>query len=286
MPKKLIAAITAEINATIVMHPAFKKAFDGILKLIHLNSLSEVPFGGSVIAPPGCGKSSLIKCIKQHFPDSSLFQEGSSCLSVSAEANTNIGHLVSKLMKQLGYQTIVRASTLYEQSALLAEALKERKVIAVFIDESQHISRGKRTLSAAAITDWIKQLSDASGVVIIMLGTRDFIPLSQSNDQLSSRAPAAFSMSEFQCDEIWQGLLKQFAEAVKSFDLTPTYKKFSKKLHKATAGTPRTLKQLLIASSIAGLQAGKKVLDQESLKHGYDQVFGNNPQIGNMFNDE
>lgn len=271
-----------QIDSTIVMHEQFQQAYEGIMNLIYLNSLSTVPYGGVVVAPSGCGKSSLIKLVQQTIANSPMMPNGSICLSIAAAANTNIGQLISKLMRLLGYQTVVRISTISDQTELLATTLKERNVIAIFIDESQHISRGKRTLSAAAITDWIKEIKDASGVVIVMMGTREFIPLDESNNQLDSRAPATFSLSEFQCDENWKGLLKKIAEEVTAFDLSPITI-FAKKLHKTTNGVPRALKQLLIASVSAGIKAGKTTLDVDCLKAGYSSVFGNNPPQGNVF---
>lgn len=275
----------AQINSTIVMHKQFQQAYEGIMNLIYLNNLSDVPYGGVVVAPSGCGKTSLIKLVQQTTANHPLIPSGATCLHIAAAANTNIGQLISKLMKQLGYQTVVRASTISEQSELLAATLKERNVVAIFIDESQHISRGRRTLSAAAITDWIKELKDASGVVIVMMGTREFIPLDKSNDQLDSRAPATFSLSEFRYDENWSGLLTKIAEEVSFFDLSPVTG-FAKKLHKATNGVPRTLKQLLIASVFAGIKAGKTILDVDCLRAGYFSVFGNNAPLENVFGQE
>jgi type II secretory pathway predicted ATPase ExeA len=282
MNEKNIVKAARQINSIIVMHEQFKQAYDGIVKLIYLNRLSDVCYGGAVIAPSGCGKTSLIKLIQQKLAGDNTISKGAICLSIAAGANTNIGQLISNLMRQLGYQTVVRASTISEQSSLLAATLKERNVIAIFIDEAQHISRGKRTLSAAAITDWLKELRDASGAVIMLMGTREFIPLAESNDQLASRAPATFSLSEFQNDENWEGLLVKISNEVTAFDLSPATT-FARKLHKATNGVPRTLKQILIASTYAGMSTGKTVLDVESLKTGYASVFGNTPQQENAF---
>ncbi|MBW9335671.1 AAA family ATPase [Herbaspirillum sp. RU 5E] len=282
MNNEKILDAARQINSTIVMHEKFEQVYKGIMNLIYLNSLSDTAYGGVVIAPSGCGKTSLIKLVQQNITSQESIQKGAMCLSVAAGANTNIGQLISQLMKQLGYQTIIRASTISEQSALLAATLKERRVIAIFIDESQHISRGRRTLSAASITDWLKELRDASGVVIVMMGTREFTPLGASNDQLASRSPATFSLSEFPYDKSWIGLLTKIAKEVSAFDLSPVTT-FSKKIHKATNGVPRTLKQLLIASTSAGIQSGKTILDAESLRAGYSSVFGTIHQTENIF---
>jgi hypothetical protein len=286
MSKSTAAKVAREINNTIVMHPRFQKAYDGILRIIDTASLAEIPFGATVSAPSGCGKTSLMKSIQRGIPSSTLLHDGVSSLCVAAEANTSIGHLVSKLLRQLGYPTAIRASTLHEQSALVSSAIRERAVKAIFIDECQHIFRGKRTLSAAAITDWIKQLADEAGVVVVMFRTRELGPLEQANEQLSSRAPAHFELREFDLNEEWVGLLRQISNGVTAIDISSIHTDSYKLLHKATRGALRPLKQLLIAGSVHAALVGKRSLDRESLAAGYAQVFGADPHRPNVFEDE
>jgi hypothetical protein len=278
--------IAKEINSTIVMHPRFKKAHDGIIRIIETAILVEIPFGATVIAPPGCGKTALIKSIQLSLPSHDFMQEGTASLSVAAEANASVGNLVSKLLRQIGYPTTIRTSTIHEQSSLLASAMRQRGVRAIFIDESQHIFRGKRTLSAAGITDWIKQLSDEAGVVIIMLGTPDLKSLDETNDQLSSRTPAHFELREFELNNDWLGLLKQLASNVKSFDISSIYTTHYKNLHKITRGALRPLKQLLITSAVHAASNSKPSLDLDSLSFGHMQVFGTDPRNPNLFENE
>ena len=286
MKNDLIMKIISEINGTIVMHPRFNKAYKGILDIIIASEFSDIPFGATVIAPSGCGKTALRLCIERAIPSSTLLQDDVRSASVKAEANSTVGHLICNLMKQLGYPTTIRASTLYEQSSLIAAALRERGVRVIFFDEFQHICRGKRTLSAAAITDWIKQIADEAGVVIVLLGTRELKPLSEINDQLASRVPAHFELREFDRNEEWIGTLKQLAESVKSFDFSPIHTQFHKQLHIATKGIMRSLKQILIASAIAAVTAGKTSIDGTSLAIGYTRVFGCDPHSPNVFINE
>jgi hypothetical protein len=110
--------------------------------------------------------------------------------------------------------------------------------------------------------------------------------LEEANDQLSSRAPAHFELQQFALDDDWVGLLKQIANEVKSFNLKSIYIDFYKNLHKATHGAIRPLKQLLIASAVGAILAGKSHLDKESLAYGYMQVFGTDPHSPNVFADD
>lgn len=280
-----VAKIAQEINSTIVMHPRFRLAHDGIINIIETSNISGIPLGATVTAPSGCGKTALVKSIQRSLPSREISPEHSTVLAISAEANTNVGNIVSKLMRQIGYPTVIRTSTIHEQSSLLSSAMRQRGIRAIFIDESQHILRGKRTLSAAAITDWIKQISDDAGIVIVMLGTPDLGMIENTNDQLGSRAPAHFELREFERNDHWLGLLKQLAKTVTSFDLSPIYSNFHKPLHEASGGALRPLKQLLIASTIYAASMEKKVLDRDSLCYGHRQVFGPDSRRNNWFDD-
>lgn len=283
MTTEKVRRATAEINSTIVMHPRFERAYHGILEIIETASYVDLPFGATVIGPPGCGKTALRKSISRAIPSSQLIGADMQSVHVSAEANATQGHFVSKLLKELGYPATVRASTLYNLSSLLASALRERGVKVVFIDEFQHVCRGKRDLSAAGITDWIKQLVDEGGVVVILLGTRELKPLVELNEQLGSRAPAYFELREFERNEEWIGFLRQLAESVKSFDLKPISEGLEKHLHAASQGRLRPLKQLLVAGAKTAIEAGKDVIDLPSLHDGYRKAFGADARVANPF---
>lgn len=283
MSEALIKLVTSEIMGTIVMHTRFNRAYVGILDIIKIALATKIPLGATVIAPSGCGKTALINCLTKAIPSRDPLYEGIRSISVSAEANSTIGHLVSGLMKGLGYPPSIRASTLYEQSSLLASALRERGVIVVFIDESQHIFRGKRSNSAAAITDWIKQISDEGEVVVVMLGTREMRPLFEFNEQLGSRAPAHFELREFERNAAWIGLLKKISETVTKLDLSAIFTNLNKPLHLATGGALRPLKQLLLAGAMEAIEKKSPTLEQIHLASGYEKIFGADPRIPNPF---
>jgi hypothetical protein len=281
--QETIKRAIAEINSTIVMHPRFAQAYDGILNIIEMASLTDMPFGATVTAPPGCGKTALVKTLSRAIPSSQLLGDDMRSVSVAAEANASQGHFVSKLLKQLGYPAVIRASTLYDQTSIIGDALRERNCKVLFLDEFQHVCRGNRTLSAAGILDWVKQLADAASVVVVMLGTRELKPLNEMNDQLGSRAPAHFDLGEFQRNEEWVGLLRRFAADVKVIDLKPLHTELYKPLHTATNGVLRPLKQLLVMSVKCALQADKDQIDLVSLHDGYQMLFGSSARRPNPF---
>lgn len=283
MRSELVRKAASEINSTIVMHPRFESAYKGILDIIETANYVDLPYGATVVAPSGCGKTALIKTISRAIPSSSLLGDDMRAVSVAAEANAALGHFVAKLLKQLGYPATIRASTLYDQSLIIAEALRTRGVKVLFLDEFQHVCRGKRTLSAAGITDWIKQLADEGGVVVVLLGTRELKPLIELNDQLASRAPAHFELREFERNEEWIGLLQQLSVNVKTFDISSIHQDFYKPLHAASHGALRPLKQLLVASTKAAIEAGKTALDKDSLRFGYQKTFGVDARMPNPF---
>lgn len=285
MQQEQVIRAAREIDNAIIMHPRFRLAYEGIHRIIEMASLVNVPVGATVTAPSGCGKTALIRTIQRSITSEGILTSGPKCLSLVAEANATVGHLVLQIMRQLGYPATIRTSTLHEQSELLASAIRERGIVAILLDESQHIGRGKRTLIAAAITDWIKQISDQSGVVFILLGTPDLRPLTETNDQLGSRAPAHFELKAFDLNEEWVGLLRHLSKEVTSFDISSAHTTFYRQLHRVTGGALRPLKQVLIASTLAAYKLGKLSLDKDCLAAGHEQVFGPHPHTPNIFKD-
>ncbi|TFW08110.1 AAA family ATPase [Oxalobacteraceae bacterium OM1] len=273
----------AEISGTIVMHPLFEKAYNGVLKIVETSSMIDMPFGATVTAPPGCGKTALIRAISRAIPSTELLGDDIRSISIAAEANASQGHFVSKLLKALGYPSVIRASTLYDQTSIIIEALRDRCVKVLFLDEFQHVCRGNRTLSAAGILDWVKQLSDAAGIVVVMLGTRELKPLCEMNDQLGSRAPASFTLKEFERNSEWVGLLRRLSDGVTSIDLSPISTEFYKPLHASSNGVLRHLKQILVMSTIAAMESGKTKIDRASFTIGHARVYGDKPSSPNPF---
>lgn len=110
-------------------------------------------------------------------------------------------------------EVAIRGNRISDQSLNLIAALKERAIRVLFIQDFQHLYRGERDRSAAGITDWLKQLVEEAGVVIVLFGTPELGDLGQLNAQLHSGSPARYRLSRFDRNDEWIAFLQGMPSA-------------------------------------------------------------------------
>jgi hypothetical protein len=165
----------------------------------------------------------------------------------------------------------------------LIVAMKERRVRAVFIQDFQHLYRGARDKSANGITDWLKQLAEDAGVVIVLFATPELGELSHLNIQLHSRAPARFRLGPFKRDDDWIALLRGIATRCHAIDWNPIHQRYERDLHVVTQGLLRPLKQVLSAAAAIVLDGSAGELSPAALSQAHQLVFGTDSSVPNPF---
>lgn len=267
--------IAEEVNMLTVMHTQFKKAFDGICKIADTSQRSGIPFGGAVTAPPGAGKSHLIQNIERKYRQSgSLLSPKNAVLVISAAATSTSGSIIDRLLQQLGHPPGIRTVRLQDgRLTMLIKGIIDRKVSLIIIDEFQHICRGKRSASANEITDLLKEIIDKTKVPLLVFGTDELGDLNSLDSQFTSRLPARFHIPEFARNEDWKGFLLAFEKTCTKFDLSimPT---IDAKLHKATSGSPRTLKFLVVSAIRNAMERNLEKVDLKSFHDAFEDVYG------------
>jgi archaellum biogenesis ATPase FlaH len=276
--------IADEISTLTVMHTQFNLAYEGICKIAETSQKSGVPFGGVVIAPPGSGKSHLIKNIERRYrQNANLFSSKTAVLSISAAAAPNSGSMIDRMLQQLGHPPGIRTTRQQDlRLTILLKGIIDKKVQIIIIDEFQHIFRGKRNTSANEITDLLKEVMDKTKIPIFVFGTDELGDLNQLDIQFASRLPARYHIPEFARNENWIGFLNAFNNACKNFDLS-ILPAIESQLHNATSGSPRTLKFLVISAIRSAIEKKMTKVDIDCFCNAHENVFGptnkNNPFI-------
>lgn len=267
--------IAEEVNMLTVMHTQFKKAFDGICRIAETSQRSGIPFGGAVTAPPGAGKSHLIQNIERKYRQSGgLLSPKNAVLVISAAATSTSGSIIDRMLQQLGHPPGIRTVRLQDaRLSILIKGIIDRKVSLIIIDEFQHICRGKRSASANEITDLLKEIIDKTKVPLIVLGTDELGDLNSLDSQFTSRLPARFHIPEFARNEDWKGFLLAFEKTCTKFDLS-IMSTIDAKLHKATSGSPRALKFLVVSAIRNAMERSLGKVDLQSFCDAYDDVYG------------
>jgi type II secretory pathway predicted ATPase ExeA len=272
-----------ELGDCVILHPSFKDARDGICQLVQQAEFSGLPFGATVIGESGSGKTTLMRAIVKQMPSQDLLGERPSALCISAQSCPTIGDLLAKMARELGFPVVVRGNRLSDMSVHLISALKDRAVRAIFIQDFQHLYRGARDKSAAGITDWLKQLAEDAGIVVVLFATPELGDLSHLNLQLHTRAPARFRLSPFPRDENWIAFLKGVAGRCSALDWSPIYEKYERDLHVVTQGLARPLKQLLSAAATCVLRVDGTKLSADVFSQAHRLVFGTDSSVPNPF---
>ncbi|MFZ6845845.1 TniB family NTP-binding protein [Undibacterium sp. RuTC16W] len=279
-----ITHVSDQINATTVMHPQFKAAFDGICKLVIQSSISGVPLGASVIAPTGSGKTHLINILVRRFSQKTdLTETESTVISISAAAAPSIGSMIDRMLQALGHPPGLRATRVQDlRQTILIQAIKERGVRFIVIDEFQHLFRGKGKFTASEITDLLKEIMDKTGIPVFVFGTDELGDLQNLDPQFASRIPARYQIRPFYWGEEWIGFIKAFESQISAFDVG-VLSSLAKKMHSATLGSPRTLKYLIIAATINAVEKGASGVHEEHLSFAFSSTFGTSAILDNPF---
>ncbi len=277
--------ITQQINMITVMHTQFKAAYEGILQLVEQSIMSALPLGGSVVAPPGSGKTHLIKSIERKFTQNTdLIDPSSAVVVISASSSPSSGSMIDRSLQQLGHPPGIRSIKLQDlRQSLLMQAFQDRGVRLLIIDEFQHLFRGRRDIQASEITDLLKEIMDVTDVPIFVFGTDELGDLAHLDEQFASRLPARFQIRPFAKGEEWKGFLQAFHEQSEFINIS-SLSTLAKQLHYASSGSPRTLKFLINAAVKEALAQGKLTVERCHYGLAFSAVFGPFGALKNPFN--
>ena len=272
-----------EIEKCVILHPRFKDALDGLERLLNQTEFSRLPFGATVVGESGSGKSTLMTALLQRVPTLDLLGEQATAFCVSAQSCPTIGDLLVKMARELGFPVALRGNLISDMSLNLFAALLERRARIVFIQDFQHLYRGSRDKSAGSITDWLKQLVEETGVILVMFGTPELGDLGQLNRQLQTRAPARYRLGAFVRNEVWIEFLRGIADRCRIIDWNPLHERFERQLFFVTDGLPRTLMQLLSLAAVELVERRERVVDAAALSAAYTTLLGTDVEGPNLF---
>lgn len=272
-----------QIGRAIVMHKQFQAAHGAILNLVNMAQASKTPFGATVLGPPGTGKSTLAATVMQAIQSTDLLGERRQALYLSVQATPSVGQIIGSMLTALSFPPTIRPARVYDQSTDLLNALRERRIKLVFLNEGQHLTARLRTRSTETITDYMKLVIEETNIVIVVLATATFGHLKDINEQLYSRAPAYFSLEAFRCDDDWTALLQALSTECTAMRLDIIHGPLKRAVHKATGGLLRPLKQLLISAVSQAADRGLAALDHESLEAAFNLIFNGGRGLHNPF---
>jgi hypothetical protein len=155
-------------------------------------------------------------------------------------------------------------------------AAKRRRPLAIFIDEAQHLGIVNTARQLKIQLECIKSLADATGAVIVLIGTYELLPLRNLSAQLIGRSldihfpryrSTGKELSQF------QNVLRTFQDALPFVEETDILLKHWEFCYERSIGCVGNLRLMLVRAVHAALWANARTLRWKDLKaHAFSEA--------------
>jgi hypothetical protein len=272
--EKALGAARA-LHQVVINHSTFTQALDGIGRIVQLGNDLGNPIGMCLIAPSGCGKSLLIDLLTRNAYGWPFLNAQSVLVAALKEAPT-VAHIQSELLKCFKYPIPIRtsASTNAAVNNVLIEAVAQRKIQLTAIDEYQQVFLAGKDGVRRSVNDWLKRFMTLTEKPILLTGTEELSALATGDPQLSTRISATFRLMPFRHDAEWKGVLKAYSDDCQALDLSPLRNEYSRELYLASQGVFRTLKGLVLESSMVAIDDSAEAVNRKHLSTAFLRIFG------------
>lgn len=148
-------------------------------------------------------------------------------------------------------------------------AAKRRRPVAIFIDEAQHLGMVSSIRQLKIQLECIKSLADATGAIIVLIGTYELLPLRNLSAQLIGRSLdihfPRYRSTEKELSQ-FKNVLRTFQDALPFVEETDILLKHWEFCYQRSIGCVGNLRLMLVRAVRAALWADAKTLRWNDLK--------------------
>ncbi|OZI66704.1 TniB family NTP-binding protein [Bordetella genomosp. 11] len=273
------------LESIIVPHTNFESVADYLTSAVQIGTETGIFSGVRVSAPSGAGKSSLLKYValrlRQHYGEDGTI----AMITASLKENPSVSQIQGELLANFNYPLtgVSRLGTNNDVNIVLVRAIEHHRVKLVALDEFQHVFLTGGPKVATTVIDWLKRLMNLTKVPVTLVGTEAIDRLTDVDPQLTSRIPTVVRLTSFQLDEQWKGFLRALAQSCVEVDLTEVHSQHAVAMFRATKGSPRLAKGLLIYAVAIALTSGAGAVSIEVLREAYRMQIGPTADRDNPF---
>lgn len=288
-PEALRAGLV--VDKIIVVHDAFKAAFEALDRMFQLSREYSMPQGGILVGPPGSGRRTVCQLFEERLPRSDLFAAGFGCIRIPVGgALPTVAAVVARLLRRYGYPFATgRQSQMELRREIVAEQILSKGTRLLVVTNAQSMlavhsarpSRAGRALVAHERTlEFLCELQDATRVGLLLCGDARLDVLREGSPELASRLSVRIELSNFtEADKQWAGLLKRFHDELRrasdfDFQIDAANIPQLKKFHKASGGNARNLKRLLTEAVLIAASEKRRPVNQSDFARAYAAIRG------------
>lgn len=182
-------------------HRRYREAMHAMAEL-HVRRRKYGAGGGLLLSgPSGAGKSTMIRAYLESFPR--VYETERTHIPVlmaSVPSSPTSRSLASAILEALGHQKAHRG-TAPEMTARIHDLFERCGVEIVLLDEFQHLFYAPSLNAFRDITDWLKNLLEATQVGMVACGLPAAESVVNSNEQLARRFSARIRVAPFAFDQ-------------------------------------------------------------------------------------
>lgn len=191
----------SELDRIVVSHPALSEAVTGIRGCIKASIASRSPECCMLLGDGGMGKTTIARLIMKSMPSQTIVENDCEIDTVPAfymrlPPEGRLSGLTEEMLTLLN-DVCPSAGTAGSQSKRINTLLRRCKTAIVFIDELHNLSliRKKDALAGQRISNWLKELFNAEGPVICLVGTNECKTIFDHDTQMSRRYKSKFILA-------------------------------------------------------------------------------------------
>lgn len=181
----------------VVPHPALANIMNEIQRLSLRTRNEEKGLAFLVLGGSGSGKTFLTRCVKKRWPsDHSGEVSKVPVVSFSIPPAPTQRSMASELLRSLG-DAKWKSGSAQELLDRALHQLRQVETLILFIDNVHDIPERRRTGGVLHLGNWIRDLIDRSGCLVVLLGTPAAKVVTEANAQLRRRVAREFSLPYF-----------------------------------------------------------------------------------------